>query len=629
MRVKRLLPFFMAFGMLGGIFAGCSDGHTEHTGGTATCTKKAVCSVCGEEYGELAEHDYTAENTDSKYLKAAATTTTKAVYYKSCSVCGLASTTETFEYGELASETQTNISLPEDSKIYVVGDSTVCSFSDNYYLPRYGYGTQLAQYLNVTESQVVNLALSGRSSKSFITETNYTTLTNSIVEGDYLIIGFGHNDEKSDDSARFTDPDGTKDTETTDNGTSFKYVLYNYYVKMAKDKGATPILCTPIARYNSGGDYTGSSAHITDNGDYPAAIKALGTETDTTVIDLTALTVAEYSKDNASAIYYHAHTSYADDVKTKPESGNIYDGTETPSGIDKTHINMYGAKMVAYKFATALKDANCSLKDYVKVGITQPTKKTDYLAAINQDFVKVAYSSFDATKNTAIATTTTTNTILTGTTTVSWYKTAMGNIGGDSVNPFAISYDDDSSKFAITVTGNKGKFSSDSDGFGAAFVQVDVNENFTATTHVKVTKVGANAAKQAGFGIMLRDDIYIDKRNDTLATNYVAAGVLTNNSTAPDVIWSRTSSTAITKSGNSTSALAVDDEYDITLTRQGQVVTCTVTTSAGTTYSETYTDFDFVAVDSDYMYLCLFCNRDLGVEFSNVTFEYTGTSQGA
>ena len=31
----------------------------EHTGGTATCTKQAVCDVCGESYGELLEHSYT------------------------------------------------------------------------------------------------------------------------------------------------------------------------------------------------------------------------------------------------------------------------------------------------------------------------------------------------------------------------------------------------------------------------------------------------------------------------------------------------------------------------------------------------------------------------------------------
>ena len=90
--------------------------------------------------------------------------------------------------------------------IYLVGDSTVCGFSDNYYLPRYGYGTQLFNYINCEPKQINNLALSGRSSLSFLTEGNYTTLKNSIKEGDYLIIGFGHNDEKSDEPARYTDP---------------------------------------------------------------------------------------------------------------------------------------------------------------------------------------------------------------------------------------------------------------------------------------------------------------------------------------------------------------------------------------------------------------------------------------
>ena len=68
--------------------------HTETEnchGGTATCTAKAVCTVCGGEYGELAAHDFTAETVDAKYLKSAATCTEKAVYYKSCAVCGTSS----------------------------------------------------------------------------------------------------------------------------------------------------------------------------------------------------------------------------------------------------------------------------------------------------------------------------------------------------------------------------------------------------------------------------------------------------------------------------------------------------------------------------------------------------------
>ena len=68
--------------------------HTETKnchGGTATCTAKAVCTVCGGEYGEMAAHSFTTEKAETQYLKSAATCTEKAIYYKSCAVCGLSS----------------------------------------------------------------------------------------------------------------------------------------------------------------------------------------------------------------------------------------------------------------------------------------------------------------------------------------------------------------------------------------------------------------------------------------------------------------------------------------------------------------------------------------------------------
>ena len=61
------------------------------SGGKATCTAKAACEVCKAEYGEKLPHDFTAETVNAKYLKSAATCTEKAVYYKSCAVCGLSS----------------------------------------------------------------------------------------------------------------------------------------------------------------------------------------------------------------------------------------------------------------------------------------------------------------------------------------------------------------------------------------------------------------------------------------------------------------------------------------------------------------------------------------------------------
>ena len=63
----------------------------EHSGGTATCTEQAVCDNCGQSYGALKPHSFTAEKAEEMYLKTAATCTEKAVYYKSCAVCGTSS----------------------------------------------------------------------------------------------------------------------------------------------------------------------------------------------------------------------------------------------------------------------------------------------------------------------------------------------------------------------------------------------------------------------------------------------------------------------------------------------------------------------------------------------------------
>lgn len=75
----------------------------KHSGGEATCTKKAKCEICGAEYGEMKPHSYTHIKSP-EYLKSAATCTAKAVYYTSCTECGQSSKgtadEATFEYGD-------------------------------------------------------------------------------------------------------------------------------------------------------------------------------------------------------------------------------------------------------------------------------------------------------------------------------------------------------------------------------------------------------------------------------------------------------------------------------------------------------------------------------------------------
>ena len=70
-----------------------------HVGGKATCKDRAVCTTCGAAYGGLGTHSFT-EKVAEQYLKSAATCTAKAVYYRSCTFCGEKGT-ETFETGNV------------------------------------------------------------------------------------------------------------------------------------------------------------------------------------------------------------------------------------------------------------------------------------------------------------------------------------------------------------------------------------------------------------------------------------------------------------------------------------------------------------------------------------------------
>lgn len=69
---------------------------TDHSGGTATCTAKAVCTTCGQQYGNTNHnnHDYSQTRMTPTYKASDATCTTPVTYYYSC-VCG-ATGTNTF-----------------------------------------------------------------------------------------------------------------------------------------------------------------------------------------------------------------------------------------------------------------------------------------------------------------------------------------------------------------------------------------------------------------------------------------------------------------------------------------------------------------------------------------------------
>ena len=300
-------------------------------------TCESICDTCGK--------CTDASCTESACLDKCAGHAPAHVCTSVCSICGNCTNTSCTE-SACATKCQGHNQQGGDTpvKLFMVGDSTVCNYgseTDKVY-PRNGYGMWVGNYLN-SNVTVVNLALSGRSSKSFLAEANYQSLLSQISAGDYLMIGFGHNDEKSDDATRYTNPTGDVNDQT-----SFQYHLYTYYIKVALDAGATPILCTPIVRRDINGNYAGSSGHVTNGGDYAQAIIDLGAKYNVTVINLRDLTKELYSSlSNEQTAKMHATSGAVETV------------------IDNTHLNSYGAAHVAYMLCKQLATTSNGLAAYV------------------------------------------------------------------------------------------------------------------------------------------------------------------------------------------------------------------------------------------------------------------------
>jgi len=89
--------------------------------------------------------------------------------------------------------------------IWVIGDSTASVYAANLY-PRMGWAQPLQDLFAPGCATVADRAISGRSSKSFFDEGAWAPVRDALKSGDFVLIQFGHNDEKSEDPLRFTDP---------------------------------------------------------------------------------------------------------------------------------------------------------------------------------------------------------------------------------------------------------------------------------------------------------------------------------------------------------------------------------------------------------------------------------------
>jgi hypothetical protein len=98
------------------------------------------------------------------------------------------------------------------------------------------------------------------------------------------------------------------------------------------------------------------------------------------------------------------------------------------------------------------------------------------------------------------------------------------------------------------------------------------------------------------------------------------------NSSGYKALFKREESKLTTESNTVT--VSEGDTYTVSISRVGQKITATFT-SGTKTFTKEYLDVKLNSVDSNYMYLCLFANRNIIAEFSDISFEITGDAGNA
>lgn len=214
----------------------------------------------------------------------------------------------------------------------MIGDS-IMSVKPERALPENGWGMALEKHL-ADNAEIKNHARNGRSSKSFINEGLWAKVYEEISRGDFVIIQFGHNDEKINDTSRYTIPK-----------TTFKENLRKFIIE-TRMKGGTPILCTPVVRRK----FNKEEKLVDTHGDYPDAIRDIAAEMKVTFVDLNKLTaekISELGPEKSKSIFM---------ILAPGEHLNFPEGKE-----DNTHLQEKGAAMVAELFITEIKKQQVGL----------------------------------------------------------------------------------------------------------------------------------------------------------------------------------------------------------------------------------------------------------------------------
>ena len=243
--------------------------------------------------------------------------------------------------------------------IFIIGDSTAANKDLSKGKLERGWGMALQCFFD-DNILVDNHAVNGRSSLSFINEGRWDKVLEKMKPGDYVIIQFGHNDEKAP-ADRHTDP-----------GSTFDYNLAKY-VRETREHGGIPVLMNCVVRRNffveapevaddellrtstfkDGVKMVEGDSLIDTHGLYRVAPRDVARRMNVHFVDANQIT-HDLEQGLGTEASKKLHMWYL--PNTEP--------TEPKGKQDNTHYNIYGAHQVARLLADALCEEIPVLKAY-------------------------------------------------------------------------------------------------------------------------------------------------------------------------------------------------------------------------------------------------------------------------
>lgn len=260
--------------------------------------------------------------------------------------------------GTKYSDPETPYKEPFSGTVFIFGDSIADNNWNNTHFqrPTYGWGMVFDEYFNDNFVKR-NYAIRSESSKSYLLNNQYQYhyYIDKIVEDDYVFVAFGHNDHTAAtpiDGMHGVDrrtPLGDKNTEGT-----FQWHLKTYYIDPVLERGAVPILLTPVCRatFDENGKFTETQVHL----DYGKAI-----------VDL----VAEYQAEGKNVYLvdtqkytYDLYTSLSEQEGGKEEIMS-YHALSDAGWFDDTHFCEKGARSLSTYIIETLKSYNLDIIRYL------------------------------------------------------------------------------------------------------------------------------------------------------------------------------------------------------------------------------------------------------------------------